>query len=93
MILQGVVKTGEAGFSRVHALDGLGQLHLVADQDQVLGTAGHGGEIAERHLARLVHEEDVEALLVFRSEVEGRGAHKLISGSHLVGIVDRAEAA
>ena len=32
VILQGVVKTGEAGFSRVHALDGLGQLHLVADQ-------------------------------------------------------------
>lgn len=58
--IEQVLEAGEAGVAGVAALDGLGELHLVADEDQVPGRLADGDRVGERDLAGLVHEQVVE---------------------------------
>jgi hypothetical protein len=44
----------------VHALDGLADLHLVAEEDEVAGSGAGGDEVGEGHLAGFVDEEVAE---------------------------------
>ena len=60
VVLEEVNERGAAAFAGVGALGRHGELVLVAQQDQVVRRAGHGGDIGERDLARLVNEEVVE---------------------------------
>ena len=45
------------------ALDGLSELHLVAQQDNVPRTRAHGGQICQRDLAGLIDKQIVEHLV------------------------------
>ena len=47
----------------MRGLAGLGELLGVADQDEVPGRAGYGQDVGQRHLARLVDEQRVNAAL------------------------------
>src|SRR5688572_19338701 len=77
LVLKEVLKAGESGFARMHALHRLRQLHLVADEDDVRGGRRHRDEVAERDLARLIDEQIViGAALVLPAEMKHRAAHK-----------------
>src|ERR1700686_4193587 len=72
-----IVQARQAGFTRMHALHGLRKLHLIANEDDICGSAPHGDEIAERYLARLIDEQIViRPALVFPAEMKRRSAHK-----------------
>ena len=58
----------------MRALDRLGELHLVADEDDGLGGGRHRDEVAERDLAGLVDEEQVERAAADRPGEEPGGA-------------------
>ena len=62
----------------VRALDRLAQLHLVAQQHDVLRARADGGEVGHGHLAGLVHEQVVELLVGAGVGEQPRGAaHQL----------------
>ena len=68
-----VLEAGEAGVAGVAALDRLGELHLVADEDQVPGRESDGDRVGERDLAGLVDEEVVEPALASSCTAEDPG--------------------
>ncbi len=51
--LEKVFETGEAGVARVAALGRLGELHLIADEDQVAGGEANRDRVGEENLSRL----------------------------------------
>ena len=62
----------------MRALDRLAQLHLVAQQHDVLRAGADGGEVGHGHLAGLVHEQVVELLVGAGVGEQPRGAaHQL----------------
>src|ERR1039458_7861878 len=58
--LEQVFQGGQAAIAGVRPLDRLAQLHLIAQQYDVLGARPHGHEVGDRHLPRLVHEQVIE---------------------------------
>ena len=75
MAVQQVLEAREAGVAGMGALARLGELHLVADQDQVPGREADGDRVGERDLAGLVDEEVVELAIQLRpAEDPGRAA-------------------
>lgn len=64
----------EPRLAGVGALHRLGQLRLVAHQNDVAGREPHADGICERHLARLVNEQVVEVLLHVLAREDPRGA-------------------
>jgi len=57
--LEQVRQTRQAAFAGVGTLDRLGELHLVAHEDDRSRRGGHRDEVAERDLAGLVHEQHI----------------------------------
>jgi len=49
-----IFQGGKSGFTGMHALHGLRQLHLIYDKDHIGGGACHGNKITERHLSRFI---------------------------------------
>ena len=56
LAVEQVLEAGEAGVAGVVALGHLGELHLVADEDQVAGGLADGDRVGEGDLAGLVDE-------------------------------------
>ena len=61
-VAQDVAERRGAGPRRVRRVARLGQLLRVAQQHQVPGRAGHGQDVGQRQLPRLVHEQGVHAV-------------------------------
>ena len=55
-----VLQAGAAGIPGVVALGHLGELHLVADENQIAGREPHGYRVREGELSGLVDDEVVE---------------------------------
>lgn len=58
----------------MHALNRLSELHLVAEEHDILGSRGHRDEVGQRNLTRLVDEEVVELVLQLGRGEEPSGA-------------------
>ena len=86
--LEEVVEDRLPRLARVGSLNGLRQLHLVPDQDQVAGREPHRHHVGQRHLPRLVHEEEIERLVELLAGEEpggprdqvGRGIDRAVAG-------------
>ena len=83
VVLEEIHERGATTFAGVGALGRHGELVLVAQQDQVVSRAGHGRDIGERDLARLVDEKVVELVYPLRPREQPWGAG---DDSLLVGI-------
>ena len=67
----------------MHALDGLRQLHLVAEEHDVARCQTHGHQVAQRNLARFVHETaEIERLLASGLEIERLGSRGMVQYLH-----------
>ena len=78
MALEQVIESGAAAFAGVCALDRLGELHLVAHEDDRLGGSSHCYQVSKRDLPGLVHKEHVAAgHQVWPSKRPGRAADDL----------------
>ena len=92
LVLKEILKAGQAGFARMHALHRLRQLHLIADQHDVRGSARHGDEIAERYLARFIDEQIVICpALVFAAEMKHRAADEPMLRRSIFRVKDRRD--
>jgi hypothetical protein len=69
-----VLEHGGAGAVRVGALADVRQLLRVAEQDDVPRPLRDGDRVGQRHLARLVHEQAVDALALLLARPVPRGA-------------------
>jgi hypothetical protein len=58
----------------VDTLDGLGQLHWIANQHEILGAGRRGNRIRQRDLSGLVDEQEVESFSMLLAREEPRGA-------------------
>src|SRR3954453_8508433 len=67
-----MLKPRHARAARMCALNGLGKLHLVADQYDVLGADPHGENIGEADLSRFVDKEVVKRLIEIGTGEEPR---------------------
>jgi hypothetical protein len=77
-----VIERRLPGMVRVNALNRLLQLHLVAEEDDVLRAGPHGDEMRHRDLPCLVHEEVVQGLVQLRvREQPGGAGHECSTGS------------
>ncbi len=77
LVFKEILKAGQAGLARMHALHGLRKLHLIADEDDVGGGARHGDKIAERYLARFIDKQIVVgSALIFATEMKYGTADK-----------------
>ena len=54
-------------------MSGCDKLHLIADQDHILGAHTHRDRIGERDLTRLVDEQIIELLVQFLSREQPSG--------------------
>ena len=63
-----VLKRGKSTLSGMGALNRLGKLHWIADQNDVLRAGSHCNDIGDRDLARLIYKQVVEA----RVEIDAR---------------------
>ena len=70
------------------ALRRLGQLLGVAEQDEVSRRAGDGRHVGERHLPRLVDEQDVECAVELLAGEEPRCARDHVDGAGRERLVD-----
>ena len=61
--LEQIVEDRQTALARMRALDRLTELHLVADENDVLRGGAHCDEVSERHLAGFVDEEIIEILV------------------------------
>src|SRR5439155_12712805 len=69
-----ILQAGEPALAGMAAPAGLGELHLVADEDQVPGRETDGDGVRQRDLARFVDEDVVEAALQLLPAKCPRGA-------------------
>src|SRR5271156_4588672 len=77
LVFQKILKAGQACFAGMHALHRLRELHLIADEDDVGGSARHGDEVAERYLARFIDEQIIIGpALVLVAKMKPRAADK-----------------
>ncbi len=87
--VQQVAEGGSIGPRWVGALGGLVELLRVTQEHERAGTLGRRQDVGERHLPRLVHEQDIDrpGHVLPRPEPRGPGGH--LRGARLEGGPDR----
>ena len=76
----------------MHALNRLRQLHLIADQNDIGGSAGHGDQVAKRNLSCFIDEQVIIFFaLVFPAKMKRRAANKPVLGRSILGVHNRRD--
>ena len=76
------VETGQIRRMGMRTLHDLRELARVPDQNQAMGRIGHGDQIGQRNLPRLVYKEIVERLPKFRPRKQPRRSAHDIGGAN-----------
>jgi hypothetical protein len=65
VILKEIFQSGQAAFTWVRTLDGLAELHLIANQNQISSGRSKCDQVSDRDLASLFDEQVIELSLSF----------------------------
>ena len=76
------VEAGQIRRMGMRTLHDLRELARVPDQNQAMGRIGHGDQIRQRNLPRLVHKEVIERLAKFRPRKQPRRSAHDIGGTN-----------